>query len=204
MSNEKPKSTRRYGSLGQNNAPKIRKTIKNIDLPDCSKWRSYDRKCIIPFTLNPADWSNRSSPWKNLTVTGQRRRIINFFVKYKDIFTDYFICYEFGKKNGRFHAHGMLCLPVENRVDYWHFVENIGKMFGAQKNKKICYKGSPMQSMKEDAFDKCYNYVTKDIKIMYRSRFKIKWTSKEDVHVIKKKKVKIKFFSNELEKNIEE
>lgn len=203
MSNDKKvNSIGRGGSLGQNHAPKSRKTIKSISLPDYSKWSSYKRKMLIPFTLNPADWSNRSSPWKNLTINGKRRRIINFFVGYKDIFIDYFIAFEFGDKNGRFHAHGMLYLNGDNKVDYWHFLENIKNTFGDKKNKNACFKGSFMNSEKDIAFDKCYNYTTKDIIVMFKSRFKIKWTSMSDIKIIKKKKIKIKFFTDKISKNV--
>ena len=182
--------------------PSVKKTVKVLDLPNYEKWNSYDRSYIVPFTLNPADFSGRSSPWKNLSTKGKRKRIIKFFSEYKDIFLDYFITYEFGEKNGRFHAHGMLYINKKNKVDYWYFVEEIKKAFGGGKNKNACYKGSTMNSTSQEAFDKCYNYTTKDIHVMFNSRYKIRWTDKSTILNIKKVKIKMNFFTKQLDNKI--
>lgn len=179
--------------------PKVSKVVKTLALPDFDKWKGYDRAFIVPFTLNPADNSGKATYWDNLSTKGKRQRIIRFFRDYKDIFSDYYITYEFGDKSGRFHAHGMLYIKKGNKVDYHYFVENIRKEFGGRKYKKACYKGTPMKSHKLEAFEKCYNYTTKDINVMYTSRYKIKWTGYDDIVKIRKKKIKLNFFAKSLD-----
>ena len=189
----------RSDSLDKTTPPSVKKTTKLLELPDYDKWNTYDRSYIVPFTLNPADFSGRSSPWVNLSTKGKRNRIIKFFSEYKDIFSDYFITYEFGEKNGRFHAHGMLYINKENKVDYWYFVEKIKNAFGKGRNKNACYKGTTMNSDTQEAFDKCYNYTTKDINVVYRSRYRIKWTDKSTILKLKKARVKVNFFTKALD-----
>lgn len=177
--------------------PQILKKVKLLTNPDYSKWSKYVRKQVIPWTLNPADYSHTGHTgtyWKDLSTKGKKSRIVKFFNTYQDLLHDFFICYEFSEK-GRFHAHGFLTFSPSQRVDYFHFLEEIRKTFGVKKNRNACFKGVPFNSEKEDAFDKSFNYVTKDINVMYKSRYKIKWTSKKRVNKIRIKKQRVKLIT---------
>lgn len=161
-------------------APKIMKKSKILTLPDCTKWQSYPRKSVVPWTLNPADSSKSTPynrPWGELSTKSKKQRVVKFFKKYNDLLLDYFICYEFSEK-GRFHCHGLLYFDNKNIYDYYHFQEQIRKIFGARKKQKHCFKGTPFNSLTLEAFNKSFNYVTKDINVIFKSRFKIKYTTK--------------------------
>lgn len=167
--------------------PTIMKRVKKLALPDYIKWEQYDRKAVIPFTINPADMSRptpHSEYWKDLRTMHKKQRLKRFFLKYNDFLIDYFICYEFSPK-GRFHCHGLMYYKTNNSADYYHLLENLKYAFGTKRNRNACYKGSPFNSMEIEAFNKSFNYVTKDIQVMFSSKYKIKYTSKDGINKIK-------------------
>lgn len=166
-------------------APKKLKKVSHLPLPDHDKWIGYRRDLVVPFTINPSDKS-RPSPfskvWGDLYVPDKIRRIKKFFMTYDtDAFEDYFICFEFGDKNGRFHCHGLIKIQDGCKTNYFHFVESIQKNFSDKKYKKRCYKGDTFNSMKNEAFEKSYIYVTKDINVVYKSMYKIKYIEKNNI-----------------------
>lgn len=189
-------------SLGQNNtAPQEMnkpiqgtKTIKTLALPLHVKWSNYDRKLLIPFTINPAD-SSKPSPfsknWDELSTFSKKRRFMDHFRKYNDTFEDYYICYEFSDK-GRFHCHGFIKLNKNNWTNYYHFLEQTKNLFGGRRNKNACYKGVPLNSHTNETFNKCFNYTTKDVNVIFKSMYKIKWTSKSGINAIIVKKQRSK------------
>lgn len=178
------------------------KIEKLLELPSHVKWSNYDRKLLIPFTINPAD-SSKKSPftknWDELSSKSKKRRIIEHFTLYNDSFEDYYICYEFSSK-GRFHCHGFIKLFSNsiNWTNYYHFVEQTYRTFGARKNKKACYKGVPLNSHTDVTFDKCYNYHTKDVNVVFKSMYRIKWTSKSGINAIITKKTRTKLNTQSL------
>ncbi len=173
---------------------KVVKKSKTLQLPSVQKWSEYERKCVIPFTLNPYDQSvgypTRSKYWSSLTKNGMKLRILNFFKRYNDLLLDYFICYELSDK-GRFHAHGLMYYDKKNRYDLHHFIDSIKLAFGSRKNKNACFKGMPMNSQKDDAFNKSFNYVTKDVNVMFKSRYHIKYSTKDGIIKILKKEAQL-------------
>lgn len=177
-------------TLGQNSKPpqiieegppiiKIKKTKKRVKpkplgiqvkpkpLPpvNFNKWSSYERSLVVPFTLNPADFSRgfRCRSWCELKVKAQRDRIIKAFKAHHYLFNDYLITFEYSEK-GRFHAHGLFYL--KDLKHYSLFVNYIYNEFGFKNNKR-CFEGVPFRSLEQLAFDKSFNYVTKDINYMY-------------------------------------
>lgn len=165
-------------------SPKKLKKVNYLPLPCIGKWIKYRRDLVVPFTLNPADKSRLtpfSKNWGDLYPTDKVSRIKKYFMKYDEsCLEDYFICFEFSDK-GRFHAHGMIKIKEGEKYNYFHFIETIRKNFGAKKNKKSCFKGETFNSQKDTAFNKNFNYVTKDINHIYRSEWKIKYLSKNTI-----------------------
>ena len=164
---------------------------KVLKLPDYDTWSNYRRKDIVPFTLNPWDYC-RTSPfsktWTQLSTKGKRQQIIDFFKLYNDTFEDYFITFEFSAQ-GRFHAHGLIYLYEGRMINLYHFKEYINKRFGNPKHTKVCFKGTPMNSLKQQAFDKSYNYTTKDIQIMFLSKYRIKYSNKNKNTLVLQKNI---------------
>ena len=181
-------------------AKKILKKVKTVQLPSLQKWEKYPRKSVIPFTINPADTSHPRSGkfWSKLNTNSKKSRIKKHFQSYHDVLLDYFICYEFSEK-GRFHCHGMLYFDTLKRIDLYHFIETTRKKFGSNKNRKSCFKGDPFNSLKPEAFHKSYNYVTKDVHYIYKSRYKIKPTEKSTQTKIIENNELIDFFTNNLD-----
>ena len=167
-------------SLGQT-TPNIMVERKETSLVDPSRieWYKRPHNKIIVFTINPADYS-RGTPyqkvWRNISTDAKMRRINNLFKKYNDDFDDYLICWEFSE-SGRFHCHGLIY--INNYVNYHHFTDVIRNCFGSEKHKNACYKGEAMKSPEKDALDKCINYITKDIHIMWKSKFRMKYITKD-------------------------
>lgn len=166
--------------------PKKLKKVKYLPHPCHDKWIKYTRKLVVPFTINPYNRSKLSpftKTWEDLDVSHKVSRIKKHFVQYdSSALEDYFICFEFSNK-GRFHCHGMIKIKEGCVINYYHFLETLKKNFGSKKNKKACFKGEPFNSEKDTDFDKCYNYTTKDIDIMYKSLWNIKYITKN--HVVK-------------------
>ena len=179
------------------------KIRKLLELPSIEKWLSYNRKCVIPFTLNPAD-NSRESPftklWYELTVSGKIQRVKKLFTNNVFKFNDYFITIELSQ-TGRLHFHGLLYVDFSNKLNqlnYNKFIDDLLSLFSIKnyKNKwnNPCFKGNPMNSTKDEDLIKSYNYITKDVQYMFQSNYRIRYITHVDCIKIIQVKEELKFF----------
>lgn len=188
---KKPKSPKKLKEV---------KTKKYIVLPDYDKWLSYDRKSVIPFTLNPAD-DSRLSPysllWYKLKANAKVLRVKTFFQKNVFHLTDYFIAIEISE-SGRLHFHGLMYIDKSTKMNLYNFNKFMDRLLESfsirrYKNKwnNACFKGTWFNSIKNEDFSSAYNYVVKDIQTIFRSDFHIKWINHLDAHKIETRKKEV-------------